>query len=116
MVVSDACVWTILVRLVNMVTSSLFDTKTHLSALINRVEREGETVIITRHGKPVARLVPYVDDLAEQRAAALAELRAAAKAAGIRYTQEQLCEPLPEEYWGVFAEPLPDGEVRGDAT
>ena len=31
--------------------------KTHLLELLNEVER-GETVIITRHGKPIARLVP----------------------------------------------------------
>ena len=34
-----------------------FEAKTNLSALLGRVER-GETIIITRHGKPVARLVP----------------------------------------------------------
>lgn len=35
----------------------LFDAKTHLSELIARVE-QGEQVLITRHSKPVARLVP----------------------------------------------------------
>jgi prevent-host-death family protein len=35
----------------------LFEAKTHLSELIARAER-GEEVIITRHNKPVARLVP----------------------------------------------------------
>lgn len=34
-----------------------FEAKTHLSALLDRVER-GEEVTITRHGRPVARLVP----------------------------------------------------------
>jgi prevent-host-death family protein len=34
----------------------LFDAKTHLSELIARVEA-GETITITRHGRPVARLV-----------------------------------------------------------
>lgn len=34
-----------------------FEAKTHFSALLDRVER-GEEIVITRHGKPVARLVP----------------------------------------------------------
>jgi prevent-host-death family protein len=33
------------------------EAKTHLPSLLDAVER-GETVIITRHGKPIARLVP----------------------------------------------------------
>ncbi len=36
---------------------SLAEAKTHLSALLDRVEA-GEEVIITRRGKPVARLAP----------------------------------------------------------
>ena len=34
-----------------------FEAKTHLSELLVRVEA-GETVTITKHGRPVARLVP----------------------------------------------------------
>ncbi len=34
-----------------------FEAKTHLSALLERVER-GEEIVITRHGRPVARLLP----------------------------------------------------------
>jgi len=34
-----------------------FEAKTHLSALLARVEA-GETITITKHGRPVARLVP----------------------------------------------------------
>jgi prevent-host-death family protein len=34
-----------------------FEAKNTLSALLDRVER-GEEVVITRHGKPVARLIP----------------------------------------------------------
>lgn len=40
-----------------MNTVGLFEAKTHLSELIARAER-GEEVIITRHNKPVAKLVP----------------------------------------------------------
>jgi prevent-host-death family protein len=34
-----------------------YEAKTHLPQLLDRVE-DGETITITRHGKPVARLVP----------------------------------------------------------
>ena len=34
----------------------VLEAKTHLSTLLDQVERGGEEVIITRNGKPVARL------------------------------------------------------------
>ena len=39
-----------------MITVGAFEAKTHLSTLLDRVAA-GEEVVITRHGKPVARLV-----------------------------------------------------------
>jgi prevent-host-death family protein len=39
------------------VTVGAFEAKTHLSELLARVEG-GEEVMITKHGRPVARLVP----------------------------------------------------------
>jgi prevent-host-death family protein len=36
------------------------EAKAHLASLLDDVER-GETLIITRHGKPIARLVPEAD-------------------------------------------------------
>ena len=38
-----------------------YEAKTHLPRLLNRIAR-GESVTITRHGRPVARLVPVEDD------------------------------------------------------
>jgi prevent-host-death family protein len=35
-----------------------FDAKTHLSSIIENV-RKGNDYIITKRGKPVARLIPY---------------------------------------------------------
>lgn len=40
-----------------MITVGSFEAKTRLSALLERVAR-GEQVVITRHGRPVARLIP----------------------------------------------------------
>lgn len=38
----------------------VYEAKTHLPRLLDEVEH-GEEVTITRHGKPVARLVPVAD-------------------------------------------------------
>lgn len=40
-----------------MISVGTYEAKTHLPKLIERVER-GETVLVTRHGKPVAKIVP----------------------------------------------------------
>ena len=40
-----------------MATVGSYEAKTHLPRLLARVEH-GESITITRHGKPVARLVP----------------------------------------------------------
>ena len=39
-----------------MISVGAFEAKTHLSALLDRVAA-GEEVVITKHGRPVARLV-----------------------------------------------------------
>ena len=45
------------------------DAKAHLAQLLSSVER-GETIAITRHGKPIAHLVPAdAQDRAARRAA-----------------------------------------------
>ncbi|HOW47074.1 MAG: type II toxin-antitoxin system Phd/YefM family antitoxin [Rubrivivax sp.] len=48
-----------------MQTVGLFEAKTHLSELIARAER-GEEVIITRHNKPVAKLVPITTEISPE--------------------------------------------------
>ncbi|MBI4238284.1 MAG: type II toxin-antitoxin system prevent-host-death family antitoxin [Deltaproteobacteria bacterium] len=39
-------------------TYSIYETKTQFSALLRRV-KTGSELVITEHGRPVARLVPY---------------------------------------------------------
>jgi prevent-host-death family protein len=57
-----------------------FDAKNKLSALLDRVE-QGEEIVITRHGKPVAHLVPSTGRTdREQARAAAARIRARARA------------------------------------
>lgn len=73
----------------SVITVGAFEAKTHLSALLERVER-GEEVLITRHGRAVARLVPaVVADRADVRAAIdrLKELRAGTTLGGLAWKE-----------------------------
>jgi prevent-host-death family protein len=38
---------------------SIYETKAHFSELVAEVERTGTVIVISRHGKPVADLVPH---------------------------------------------------------
>jgi prevent-host-death family protein len=60
-----------------------FEAKNTLGSLLDRVER-GEEIVITRHGKPVARLISSNDDRrGQQQAKAAAErIRARARSLG----------------------------------
>lgn len=59
-----------------MITVGAFEAKTHLSTLLERVSR-GEEVLITRHGKAIARLVPAGTADRERVDAAITRLKAA---------------------------------------
>jgi prevent-host-death family protein len=62
-----------------MHTVGVFEAKNHLTALLDEVEGGGE-VIITRRGKPIARLTPLETGFNRAKARAAAEgLRAASK-------------------------------------
>jgi len=52
-----------------MHTVGSYEAKTHLPQLLERVEH-GESITITRHGKPVARLVPAVAGISRPDVAA----------------------------------------------
>ncbi len=82
-------------------TLGLFEAKTHLSELVARVE-SGDDVIITRHNRPVARIVPYepvraVDLKRRQRAVArMQALGAKIAKRGGPVTQEEISEWIRE--------------------
>ena len=40
----------------------IFETKNRLSEVCEEVVRNGEPLVVTRHGKPVVRIVPYADE------------------------------------------------------
>ena len=71
----------------------IFQAKTHLSRLLEEVERGGE-VVITRHGKAVARLVRaeerHSPDKIERRRQAITELRAMARGRGMHVSHEEI--------------------------
>lgn len=46
-------------------TVGAFEAKTHLSALLQRVEA-GEQITITKHGRAIARLVPVTESAASR--------------------------------------------------
>ena len=59
-----------------------FEAKNTLGTLLDRVEN-GEEIVITRHGKPVARLVPNRSGIDRTQARAAME-RIRARAQGIK--------------------------------
>jgi prevent-host-death family protein len=73
----------------------IFDAKTHLSSLVDEVE-QGREIVITRHGKPVAKLVraDKFDRLTPEQVAkrrqALKELRKIGERLKINATQEEI--------------------------
>ena len=53
--------------------------KTHLPQLLDDVER-GETIVITRHGRPIARIVPEAERRKDEIDRAIADLKEFGKA------------------------------------
>ena len=50
-----------------MQTVSLFDAKIHLSRLIDQIATGAESeIVISRNGKPVARIVPIREDVSRR--------------------------------------------------
>jgi prevent-host-death family protein len=62
-----------------------FEAKNKLSALLDRVER-GEEIVITRHGQPVARLIPNSGGIDRAQAQAAAK-RIRARAAQVKLSR-----------------------------
>ena len=67
---------------------SVYEAKTHLSRLIGDVEA-GNEVTITRHGKPVARLVPVVDEV-DTHAAWVERVRENRRAMGLTFASGEI--------------------------
>jgi prevent-host-death family protein len=75
-----------------------YEAKAKLSELLDRVEH-GEQIVITRHGRPIARLVPERKHDVGRALAAVDRMtarREALAAEGIRLTLEELLEMRDE--------------------
>ena len=70
------------------------EAKTHLPRFLDDVER-GETLIVTRHGRRIARIVPEVDRRQEEIDKALAGIRQLRKRTG-RITLRELLSARDE--------------------
>jgi prevent-host-death family protein len=70
------------------------EAKAHLPQLLDDVER-GETVIITRHGRAIARIVPELERRQEEVDKAIASIRAL-RQRNARVTVEELLSARDE--------------------
>ena len=68
-----------------------YEAKTRLSALLERVER-GEQITITKHGRPIAKLVPIGEVDLERRRAAVEALKDFAKGRTLGIPVKRLIE------------------------
>lgn len=77
----------------------IFEAKTHLSSLVEEVSK-GAEVVITRHGKPVAKLIRAEErvspEVAARRRQALAKFREIAERLQINATQEEIKAAIEE--------------------
>jgi prevent-host-death family protein len=75
-----------------MMHINIYAAKTHLSRLIDQVNA-GEEIVITRHGRPVARLVPAGESQPKRRLGTLK---------GEVWIGEDFDEPLPDDLLDLF--------------
>jgi prevent-host-death family protein len=67
-----------------MIEMRASDAKTHLSEVLDQVER-GETVVITRHGRRIARLVPEAGQRQREIDAAIEDMKQLSKERAERF-------------------------------
>ncbi|MGH2785549.1 MAG: type II toxin-antitoxin system Phd/YefM family antitoxin [Actinomycetota bacterium] len=75
-----------------MTEVNVYEAKTHLSRLLDRAA-EGEEIVITRHGRPVARLGPIRGQMKSRK---LGSMR------GRIRMSDDFDAPLPEEILAAF--------------
>jgi prevent-host-death family protein len=86
-----------------MTTVSIKDAKNRLTELARLVEK-GETVVVTRNGKPVFDLVPHRQKGGLDLAAAEEYKRKHGIKEMFRYVADDFDDPLPEDF---LLRPLP---------
>ena len=86
-----------------MSTVSIKEAKNRLTELARRVE-QGETVVVTRNGKPVFDLVPHRKKGGVNLEAGWAYLRSKGITSPVPYIAPDFDDPLPEDF---LITPLP---------
>jgi prevent-host-death family protein len=78
----------------------IFEVKTHLSSLLDEIERTGREIVITRHGKPVAKLARVEarvsSEVAKRRRKALAKILRIGDALNINATYDEIKAAIAE--------------------
>ena len=69
-----------------MTTVTLTEFRSHASGMLNRVE-QGETLVVLRHGRPIAEVFPVTHEGDAQPSWKKAALRLTAKGAGLSSPQ-----------------------------
>ncbi len=72
-----------------------YEAKTHLPRLLDRVAA-GESLTITRHGRPVARLVPVEEDERSRAYAAARRIRESRRRLKDKASLEEILETIHE--------------------
>lgn len=86
-----------------MATVTIKDAKNSLSELARRVEK-GETIVVTRNGKPILDLIPHRQKRGLDLEAGRDYLRARGIMTPTPFIAEDFDEPLPEDF---LTRPLP---------
>jgi prevent-host-death family protein len=87
-----------------MATVSMKDAKNRLTELARRVER-GETIVVTRNGKPAFEMVPHKPRGGLDLEAAEEFLRQRGIKELFSYVADDFDDPLPEDF---LLRPLPE--------
>lgn len=58
-----------------MQTVGSYEAKTHLPRLLSAVA-QGDTIVITKHGKPIAKIIPFTEGRPRDKRAVVEAIRA----------------------------------------
>ncbi len=90
-----------------MITATVTEARENLSDLLGQVEHGGEVVLITKHGRPVAAIVPMAD---------LAFMESAEDAFWRRRLEEIEADPEHDPHQRFSAEEVFAALAKGEAA
>jgi prevent-host-death family protein len=81
------------VKVIMMDIINIAELKSHLSEVITKVSQTGDEIVIGKYGKPVAKLVPFIEKVSERKLGFAEHLMFAEK----NELQDQVDEPVDSE-------------------